>query len=106
MTLAPLATWPQQALLALVKGYRLFFKAWVGDVCRYEPSCSSYALQALEQHGAWRGSALAGARLLRCHPWCDGGLDPIPERSSGLFTGLGRADAAADSNRPNEGTPT
>lgn len=77
---------PQALLIALVKGYRLFFKAWVGDVCRYQPTCSSYALQALEQHGALRGSALAGWRLLRCHPWCDGGDDPVPPAGQGLFT--------------------
>lgn len=73
--------WPQQLLSALVQGYRLFFKPWVGNVCRFEPSCSSYALTALQRHGAWRGSGLAAWRVLRCHPGCAGGHDPVPERS-------------------------
>lgn len=81
--------WPQAFLIGLVQGYRFFFKAWVGDVCRYEPSCSSYALEALRRHGALKGSALGGWRLLRCHPWCDGGLDPVPPPGQGLFTRLG-----------------
>jgi len=70
--------WPRQGLIALVKGYRLLLKPWLGNACRFEPTCSSYALQALELHGAARGSALAGWRVARCHPWCAGGLDPVP----------------------------
>jgi uncharacterized protein len=80
----------QQALIGLVQGYRLFFKAWLGNRCRFEPSCSTYALQALQQHGALTGAALSAGRLLRCHPWCRGGHDPVPEappwRRAGLFT--------------------
>lgn len=79
-------------LIGLVQAYRLLFKAWIGPVCRYEPSCSAYALEALQRHGAWRGAGLAGWRLLRCHPGCDGGLDPVPSAASaphrGLFTSL------------------
>ncbi len=90
----------KQLLILLVKGYRLFFKAWVGDVCRYEPTCSSYALHALEQHGALRGAMLAGGRLLRCHPWCDGGIDPVPERCPELFTRFVRATTADDPSHP------
>lgn len=74
--------WPQQFLSGLVHGYRLLFKAWVGNVCRFEPSCSAYALTALQRHGALRGGALAVWRVLRCHPWCEGGHDPVPERSA------------------------
>jgi putative membrane protein insertion efficiency factor len=85
-------TFSQQVLLALVRGYRLFFKAWVGNVCRYEPSCSSYMLQAVQSHGAARGAALATWRILRCNPWCQGGCDPVPEHPTkpggGLFTRL------------------
>jgi putative membrane protein insertion efficiency factor len=83
---------PQQLLMLLVRGYRLLLKPWLGNACRFEPTCSAYALQALQQHGALAGSALAGARLLRCHPWCAGGLDPVPGRlpaAGGLFTRLG-----------------
>ena len=77
-------------LLALVKGYRLFLSPWLGSACRFEPSCSTYALQALEQHGAAGGSYLTAGRLLRCHPWCQGGCDPVPEHISPpqLFTRL------------------
>lgn len=75
-----LERWPQRLLSGLVHAYRLLFKPWIGNVCRFEPSCSAYALTALERHGALRGSALAGWRLLRCHPWCEGGHDPVPER--------------------------
>mgnify|MGYP000081200245 CR=1 FL=1 len=85
-------------LIGLVQAYRLFFKAWVGNACRFEPSCSSYALQALERHGAARGAGLTGRRLLRCHPWCAGGLDPVPGVvPPGLFTRLlSSADEVAE----------
>ena len=70
---------PQRALIALVHGYRLALKPWLGGACRFEPTCSAYALDALNRHGAARGSALAAWRLLRCHPGCAGGHDPVPE---------------------------
>jgi uncharacterized protein len=73
-----LARLPQQGLIALVQAYRLLFRHWVGPVCRYEPSCSTYALQALQQHGAWRGGRLSAWRVMRCNPWCLGGHDPVP----------------------------
>jgi putative membrane protein insertion efficiency factor len=86
------ATVSQHVLVAIVRGYRLFFKAWVGNVCRYEPSCSSYMLQAVQRHGAARGAALGSWRILRCNPWCQGGCDPVPEHpmkpGGGLFTRL------------------
>ena len=69
---------PQRALIALVKGYRLLLSPWLGSGCRFEPSCSAYSLQALQQHGAARGSYLTLRRLVRCQPWCDGGHDPVP----------------------------
>ena len=78
---------PVQALLILlVKGYRLLLKPWLGNACRFEPTCSAYTLAALQQHGAAPGAYLGAARLLRCHPWCDGGLDPVPDRPPALFT--------------------
>jgi uncharacterized protein len=86
-------SWPRRLLIALVQGYRLLLKPWVGNVCRFEPSCSAYAMQALELHGVWRGTGLSAWRLLRCQPWCDGGCDPVPlrppKRAAGLFTRLG-----------------
>lgn len=82
--------WPRQALVGLVRGYQLLFSAWIGPVCRYHPSCSHYALQALNRHGALGGTTLAAWRVLRCNPWAAGGEDPVPEHSplQGLFTRL------------------
>lgn len=79
---------PRRALMTLVRGYRLLLKPWIGNACRFEPTCSAYALEALERHGALRGSALAGWRILRCQPWCDGGCDPVPHNPPRLAKGL------------------
>ena len=79
---------PQRALIGLVRAYRFALKPWLGSACRFEPTCSAYALQALQDHGAWAGATLSAARLLRCHPWCDGGLDPVPAQAPRLFTRL------------------
>ncbi|MDP1742247.1 MAG: membrane protein insertion efficiency factor YidD [Polaromonas sp.] len=69
---------PQKTLVLLVKGYRLLLSPWLGSSCRFEPTCSAYSLQALQQHGALKGSYLTLHRLARCHPWCHGGYDPVP----------------------------
>lgn len=79
---------PARALMLLVHGYRFFLKPWLGNACRFEPSCSAYSLQALERHGAAAGSYLTVHRLLRCHPWCAGGCDPVPAEAPALFTRL------------------
>lgn len=73
-------------LMGLVRGYRLFLSPWLGSGCRFEPTCSAYALQALDTHGAGAGSYLTLARLVRCHPWCEGGCDPVPSEKPRLFT--------------------
>lgn len=105
------ASFAQRLLIGLVQAYRLLFKAWLGPVCRFEPSCSAYALQALERHGAARGGTLAARRLLRCHPWCDGGFDPVPEASAtpgrGLFTSLLRVapESPEPPSPPASGSP-
>jgi uncharacterized protein len=70
-------------LTALIKAYRLLLSPWLGAGCRFEPTCSAYALRALELHGAAGGSYLTLRRLVRCHPWCAGGNDPVPPS---LFT--------------------
>ena len=71
---------PAARLLALpVRGYRLVFSPWVGHGCRFQPTCSTYALEALEVHGALRGGWLALRRVLRCHPWGDSGIDNVPD---------------------------
>jgi uncharacterized protein len=75
-------------LIAIVKGYRLFLSPWLGSACRFEPTCSVYALQALQMHGAVAGSYLSAARIARCHPWCAGGVDPVPPAPLRLFTRL------------------
>ncbi|RMX04210.1 membrane protein insertion efficiency factor YidD [Corticibacter populi] len=68
----------RRALVGLVKLYRLTLSPWLGSACRFEPTCSQYAIQALQAHGAARGSWLTVCRLARCHPWCAGGHDPVP----------------------------
>lgn len=93
---------PQRGLILVVQGYRYLLKPWLGNACRFEPTCSQYALDALNRHGAAVGATLATGRLLRCHPWCDGGFDPVPERPSGLpglFTRLGLGADEPSSNR-------
>lgn len=100
----------QRGLMLLVRGYRFWLQPWLGNTCRFAPTCSVYALQALQQHGAARGAALAGWRVLRCNPWCEGGCDdvpavwtsawstiksPTPPSHRGLFTALVPTDAPA-----------
>lgn len=79
---------PRQGLMTLVRAYRLLLSPWVGSGCRFEPTCSAYSLQALERHGAVLGSWLTLGRLGRCHPWCAGGCDPVPEQTPRLFSRL------------------
>ena len=62
-----------------VRAYRLIFSPWVGFNCRYQPTCSAYALEALEKHGALKGGWLAAKRIGRCHPWGGHGYDPVPD---------------------------
>ena len=65
-------------LLTLVRAYRYLMSPWWGRSCRFTPTCSEFALEALERHGALRGSWLAARRVARCHPWHAGGFDPVP----------------------------
>jgi len=65
-------------LIVALKAYRYALSPALGVHCRFEPSCSAYAIEALERHGLWRGAWLALARLARCHPLCPGGHDPVP----------------------------
>jgi putative membrane protein insertion efficiency factor len=65
-------------LIGLLRAYRLLISPLYGQVCRYHPSCSAYALEAVTVHGSLRGTALAVRRLGRCHPWAAGGYDPVP----------------------------
>lgn len=65
-------------LTLLIKGYRYFLSPYLGNSCRFEPTCSHYALEALEKYGALKGSWLMIKRLVRCQPYCRGGEDPVP----------------------------
>jgi len=65
-------------LLALIEGYRLTLSPLIGGQCRFHPTCSRYAREAIERHGTLRGTWLALRRILRCHPWHPGGFDPVP----------------------------
>ena len=69
------------ALRMLILGYRCCISPLLGPRCRFHPSCSAYALEAIERHGAMRGSWLGMRRLARCHPWHPGGYDPVPGHS-------------------------
>ena len=78
---------PAAALLSLpVRAYRLFVSPMLGRTCRFHPSCSAYALQALDRHGALRGTWLALRRVARCHPWGGSGIDEVPERQARTTT--------------------
>jgi len=71
---------PLARLVALpIRAYRLFLSPWIGSNCRFQPTCSAYALEALEKHGAIKGGAMAAWRILRCNPWGGCGYDPVPE---------------------------
>ena len=85
---SPVFLWPRRSLMALVRSYRLLLSQWLGASCRFEPTCSTYALQALDQHGALAGSYFTVCRLARCHPWCEPGFDPVPARAPSLFSRL------------------
>ena len=62
-----------------VRFYRLVFSPWVGHGCRFQPTCSAYAMEALEKHGAIKGAYLATHRVCRCHPWGGSGIDNVPD---------------------------
>lgn len=95
---------PRLALVGLLRAYRLLLSPWLGNQCRFAPTCSVYGIEALQRHGALAGSYLTAARVLRCHPWCEGGHDPVPVRRPRLFTHLLPAATLADpsefSSRP------
>lgn len=82
-----------RAAIALITGYQRFISPLLGPRCRFYPSCSAYALEAVRVHGALRGTRLAVWRLLRCHPFHPGGIDPVPPPRTG------RQNRAADGPR-------
>jgi putative membrane protein insertion efficiency factor len=71
-----------QILLLLLRGYRILLSPWLGNQCRFAPTCSVYAMEAIARFGAVRGGLMAIRRLGRCHPWHAGGWDPVPDAAS------------------------
>lgn len=68
----------KRILIAIVRGYKKYISPMLPPSCRFTPTCSEYAVEALQKHGAWKGSLLAIWRILRCNPFCKGGYDPVP----------------------------
>lgn len=93
---------PRRVLIAAVRVYRLLLSPWLGNACRFEPTCSHYAIDALERHGALAGTAMAIGRIARCHPWCAGGFDPVPAQPPWSFRRLMRDGAGPASPSSND----
>lgn len=95
-------------LLALLRAYQYLLSPWVGGQCRYWPTCSEYARESVQAHGAARGSYLAVARLARCHPYVAGGVDPVPVafRWRCWCAAEATAISEAEPGRPHEAGPT
>jgi len=75
-------------LLLLLRAYQFGISPFLGRNCRFYPTCSNYAVEAVREHGAAKGSLLAARRLCKCHPWHSGGFDPVPEKSTDKPAGL------------------
>lgn len=73
----------KRVLIWLLRGYQLAISPFLGANCRFYPSCSNYALEAIAQHGTLKGGILAARRLAKCHPWHPGGVDPVPGKAPG-----------------------
>lgn len=76
----------KQLLLILLRAYQLFISPIIGPRCRFAPSCSHYAQEAIRIHGSLKGSGLAAKRLCKCHPWHPGGYDPVPQKQTKATT--------------------
>ena len=83
-------------LVLPIRAYQLLVSPLLGPRCRFYPSCSAYAVEALQTHGPLKGTVLAGRRLLRCHPWNPGGLDPVPPSTRSGADPIRRAPQGAD----------
>jgi putative membrane protein insertion efficiency factor len=99
--------WPRRLaiapLVALIKLYQYLISPLIGPRCRFLPTCSDYALEALARHGLARGGWLAARRLLRCHPWGDSGYDPVPPAMADApRPGAGQAPA----DKPHDASPS
>lgn len=67
----------KRVLIGLIRFYRAAISPWLGANCRFVPTCSEYAMEAIDRHGAWKGTWMAAGRILRCNPFCKGGYDPV-----------------------------
>jgi putative membrane protein insertion efficiency factor len=76
---------PRNLCVVILRVYRAVISPLYGDVCRYYPSCSHYALQAIQQYGVVRGIFMGTLRIARCHPWAEGGVDDVPQRPVARF---------------------
>ena len=99
---------PRLAVMGLIRGYQRVISPITGPTCKYYPSCSHYGLEAVREHGAIVGGALATWRVLRCNPWSNGGVDDVPARGERLFRlhrnneGFSQAAAAVATDREHE----
>ena len=95
---------PTLTLRLMIRVYQLFVAPLLGPRCRFHPSCSSYAAEAIDRHGAVRGSWLSVKRIARCHPWCDGGFDPVPDQvtlhAAPALTGGGKPHRSCCPQKP------
>ena len=76
--MVPIGRWPRYALMGLIRGYQKVLSPALPPSCRFTPSCSQYALEAVRRYGVLRGGWLGARRIARCHPWNPGGFDPVP----------------------------
>ena len=95
---------PAALLILLIRAYQSIHIAFFRGSCRFHPTCSHYALEAIQLHGAGRGTLLAAWRVLRCQPFCRGGFDPVPEPKSTPDTAERPRDAAATLNHAGRAT--
>ncbi|MGD8559226.1 MAG: membrane protein insertion efficiency factor YidD [Gammaproteobacteria bacterium] len=72
----------QKIIISLIRAYQYLLSPFFGAHCRYYPTCSSYAVEAVRQHGVIKGLSLAARRIGRCHPWHEGGYDPVPHNTN------------------------
>ena len=96
---------PAQVARAAIRTYQLTLSPFIGNQCRFHPSCSNYALQAVDRYGALKGSWLALKRLGRCHPFNDGGFDPVPGSDSAIGSEDPRTSANHSTNEASDHYP-